>query len=95
MQYQIRADIPTAESRRLIHERNVLENVLEYALRLPLHERVMVWMWYRDGYTYRQIAAAFKIHETTAKRRLIRIATKLCDMKRADCVLKEPLAVGG
>lgn len=80
--HQVKADVPDFVQCRRIHARSVLEEVLMYARRLPLRERVMVTMRYRDKYTLDQMAAAFGINPRTVKRRLVKIAVKLCEMKK-------------
>ncbi len=79
--YQINAEIPDFTRCKLIHERNVVEQIVMYAQKLPIRERVLVFMRYRDGYKYCEIAAAFGFSESTASRQLKKIARKLCKMK--------------
>lgn len=82
--YRIEHDIPDRSRDTMLRARAVLEDVLRVAKTLPVNEQVMVTMRFRDGYTFREIAAVCGCHEMTAMRRIKRICKKLCDVKRSE-----------
>ncbi len=82
-------NIPDYTKSALRHERAIRDEIVFYAKQLPICERVMIFMRFRDGYKYSEIAAAFGVCEGTINRRLKYIAEKLCKAKKLD-VLKEP-----
>lgn len=63
-----------------IQKRNLIELYCNVANILPVHERMLFHLYYRNGYSTVEISQLLMIHNTTVGRRLMKIATKLTDL---------------
>jgi len=81
--------MPDFTKHNRLRERAIVEEIVSYAKMLPIKEKIMIFMRYRDGYTFSQIACAFGISESTVRRRIVKINKKLCAAKAKDSVVEK------
>lgn len=67
-----------------IARRNLIEHYCFVANFLPVHERMLFHLYYRDGYSTIEISQLLMVHHSTVARRLVKITTKLTTLMTGD-----------
>ena len=64
--------------------RNLIELYCEAAYLLPVHERILFLLYYRDGYSTIEISQLMMKSQSAVARRLKKISEKLTEICQAD-----------
>ena len=64
--------------------RCLVEKYCDYASFLPVNERMLLLLYYRDGYSSIEISQLLMKHNSTVLRRIHRITKKLERLRRKD-----------